>query len=107
MIGMSQERLAGALGLTFQQVQKYEKGVNRIGAGRLLEIAQLLGVSIDYFYKGIQAKLMGSERDPVAVAMNTPEGLRLARAFTRMSDLPAQIKLVELAEAIASTRAVV
>src|SRR5271154_5576575 len=51
LIGMSQEKLGDFLGLTFQQVQKYEKGVNRIGAGRLFGIAQVLGVPISYFYE--------------------------------------------------------
>src|SRR6201994_4101758 len=53
LIGMSQEKLGDLLGLTFQQVQKYEKGVNRIGAGRLYEIARILGVPIDFFYEGV------------------------------------------------------
>ena len=53
LIGMSQERLGELLGLTFQQVQKYEKGVNRIGAGRLYQVAQILGVPINYFYEGV------------------------------------------------------
>src|SRR5919199_818756 len=52
LIGMSQEKLGEALGLTFQQVQKYEKGTNRIGASRLHRIANVLGVAIDFFYEG-------------------------------------------------------
>ena len=55
LIGMSQEKLGDLLGLTFQQVQKYEKGVNRIGAGRLYEISRILGVPIDFFYEGVAA----------------------------------------------------
>src|ERR1700754_2159366 len=55
LIGMSQERLGELLGLTFQQVQKYEKGVNRIGAGRLFDVSRILGVPIDYFYEGVGA----------------------------------------------------
>ena len=54
LIGMSQERLGDLLGLTFQQVQKYEKGVNRIGAGRLFEVSRILGVPIDFFYEGVR-----------------------------------------------------
>ena len=53
MLGMSQEKLADALGLTFQQVQKYEKGVNRIGASRLLHMAGILDVSIEFFFEGL------------------------------------------------------
>ena len=55
LIGMSQEKLGDLLGLTFQQVQKYEKGVNRIGAGRLFEVARILNVPIDFFYEGVAA----------------------------------------------------
>src|SRR5271155_2142489 len=53
LVGMSQEKLGEFLGLTFQQVQKYEKGVNRIGAGRLYQVAQILSVPVGYFYEGI------------------------------------------------------
>lgn len=55
LVKMSQEELASALGITFQQVQKYEKGSNRIGAGRLFEMAQILGVSIQFFFEGLSA----------------------------------------------------
>src|SRR3954471_8755620 len=55
LIGMSQERLGELLGLTFQQVQKYEKGINRIGAGRLFEVAGILGVPIGFFYEDVDA----------------------------------------------------
>ena len=54
LIDMSQEKLGARLGLTFQQIQKYEKGLNRIGAGRLWEIARILGVRVEYFYEGLQ-----------------------------------------------------
>ena len=53
LLGLSQERLAEELGITFQQVQKYEKGLNRIGASRLWDLAQVLGVSVDYFYENL------------------------------------------------------
>src|ERR1700724_1021050 len=56
LIGMSQERLGELLGLTFQQVQKYEKGVNRIGAGRLFEVSRILNVPVDFFYEGLSAE---------------------------------------------------
>src|SRR6195952_3944680 len=55
LIGMSQERLGDLLGLTFQQVQKYEKGVNRIGAGRLFEVSRILNEPVDFFYEGVSA----------------------------------------------------
>src|SRR3974390_2752228 len=53
LVGMSQEKLGELLGLTFQQVQKYEKGVNRIGAGRLYQVADILGVPVSYFYEDV------------------------------------------------------
>src|SRR3954454_17697621 len=56
LIGMSQERLGEMLGLTFQQVQKYEKGINRIGAGRLFEVAGILGVPVSFFYEDVNGK---------------------------------------------------
>ena len=56
LLGMSQERLAAELGVTFQQVQKYERGSNRIGASRLWDLAQVLGVSVDFFYQGIDSQ---------------------------------------------------
>src|SRR5476649_2550388 len=59
LIGMSQEKLGDMLGLTFQQVQKYEKGVNRIGAGRLFEVSRILNVPIDFFYEGVNGQAAG------------------------------------------------
>src|ERR1051325_5577753 len=86
LIGMSQERLGDLLGLTFQQVQKYEKGVNRIGAGRLFEMARILGVPIDFFYEGVES---GEGRPgfaepecapPVMEFVSSGEGLQLSLA---------------------------
>src|ERR1700744_3568106 len=70
LVGMSQERLGNLLNLTFQQVQKYEKGVNRIGAGRLFVGGRILGVPIEYFYEGVGAQLAGQEgfAEPEAAA---------------------------------------
>src|SRR3977135_4154061 len=77
LIGMSQERLGDMLGLTFQQVQKYEKGVNRIGAGRLFEIARILCVPIDFFYDGVGAPNEGGAETtpPVMAFVSSGEGL--------------------------------
>ena len=71
LIGMSQEKLGEMLGLTFQQVQKYEKGTNRIGASRLHQIAQILGVPIEFFYDGAPA-----DRDEAGFAEEAVLGLR-------------------------------
>jgi transcriptional regulator with XRE-family HTH domain len=73
LIGMSQEKLGELLGLTFQQVQKYEKGVNRIGAGRLWQVAQILSVPINYFYEG--APLLGAAPAGRVDAPDTPDML--------------------------------
>ena len=109
LIGMSQERLGELLGLTFQQVQKYEKGVNRIGAGRLFEISRILGVSIDYFYEGLDDRLSGppagfAEADaspPVMEFVSSGEGLQLAIAFMKISDPKLRKRVVELVKQMA------
>src|SRR3954467_11328217 len=89
LIGMSQERLGDLLGLTFQQVQKYEKGVNRIGAGRLFEVARILNVPVDFFYEGVAAPpgQGGAEAaPPVMEFVSSGEGLQLALAFMKIKD---------------------
>lgn len=103
LIGMSQEKLGEALGLTFQQVQKYEKGANRVGAGRLPTIGKILGVSVSYFYEGLPEddNAKSSSENMIAAALGTPEGLRLAKAFATIDDDMLRRKFVELAEAVA------
>src|SRR5580765_9106031 len=78
LIGMSQARLGDLLGLTFQQVQKYEKGVNRIGAGRLFEVARILNVPVDFFYEGVADAPGHSSAEtapPVMEFVSSGEGL--------------------------------
>jgi transcriptional regulator with XRE-family HTH domain len=90
-LGMSQSILAEALGLTFQQVQKYEKGVNRIGAGRLQQIAQILQMPVDSFFEGLPHE-RGHRRVPtdvpdvqyVADYLATTDGLQLTKAFMQI-----------------------
>src|ERR1700712_4768686 len=75
LLGMSQEKLGERLGLTFQQIQKYEKGINRIGASRLFDLAQVLGVSVQFFYE--EAPSAGGEAGhlaPLGFADNSTEG---------------------------------
>src|ERR1700761_6201472 len=94
LIGMSQEKLGEMLGLTFQQIQKYEKGVNRIGAGRLFEVSRILDVPIDYFYEGAPEHAAPpaagfaepAETPPVVSFLSSGEGLQLALAFMRIKD---------------------
>jgi transcriptional regulator with XRE-family HTH domain len=107
MIGMSQERLGELLGLTFQQVQKYEKGVNRIGAGRLFEIARILGVPIQYFYESVTDQLQATpgfaERDsqPVLEFVSSGDGLQLSLAFMRIKDAKVRKRVLDLVKSLA------
>jgi transcriptional regulator with XRE-family HTH domain len=97
MLGMSQEKLGEAIGVTFQQMQKYERGANRIGASRLFEIARLLDVPIAFFY---------DDTDPVR-APAAPEGFRSITVDTAQIDLlhsPETIELVSLFHSIADPK---
>ena len=91
LMGVSQEKLAEALGLTFQQVQKYERGVNRVSASKLFESANFLGVEVSYFFDGLAARdpatgFAESESDRFTHAfLMTPEGVELASLFPRMT----------------------
>ena len=101
LIGMSQERLGELLGLTFQQVQKYEKGVNRIGAGRLFEVSRILGVGIDYFYEGVNSQLAGGFTEggstpPVMEFVSSGEGLQLSLAFMKIKDPKLRKRVLDL-----------
>ena len=85
-VGMSQEKLAKALGLTFQQVQKYEKGANRMGSSRLQQAADVLGVAAAFFFEGAGGGPYGSAPSPAYIDdfVASEEGLRLAKAFMRL-----------------------
>ncbi|MEO0819683.1 MAG: helix-turn-helix transcriptional regulator [Pseudomonadota bacterium] len=121
---MSQEQLGGALGLTFQQVQKYEKGLNRIGAGRLFHIAEILGVEIGFFYEGLQRREQrrsngaangrgGNGHAPRSSApspeedglitrfLASSEGYTLSRAFCQIENPHTRSHLLELVRTIA------
>jgi transcriptional regulator with XRE-family HTH domain len=112
MLGMSQEKLGDALGITFQQVQKYEKGTNRIGASRLQHIARILQVPISFFFDGapeIPGQTTGMNEVPspayVSDFLATSDGLALIRAFTRIEDSKLRRSIVDLAEEIAGDKA--
>jgi transcriptional regulator with XRE-family HTH domain len=104
LIGMSQERLGDMLGLTFQQVQKYEKGVNRIGAGRLFEIARILGVPIDFFYDGVGSPVEGvaETTPPVMEFVSSGEGLQLSLAFMKIKDPKVRKRVLDLVKSLAN-----
>ena len=110
MLGMSQEKLGEALGLTFQQVQKYEKGANRIGASRLQQISQILQVPVSFFFEGVPSPRAEQRPDGVAEApspayvsdfLATSDGLALTKAFVRISDAKLRRRIVDLVEQIA------
>jgi len=109
LIGMSQERLGDALGLTFQQVQKYEKGINRIGASRLQQISNILGMPVEFFFEGAPATEVRagdgfnevSDTPYVADFLASNEGVQLNRAFLRIRDPKLRRRVVDLVTAIA------
>ena len=108
MLEMSQEKLGDALGLTFQQVQKYEKGTNRIGASRLQQISHILQVPVEFFFEGAP-DLHGSDEpgreapSPSFVSdfLATSEGLSLTKAFMRIKEPKLRRRIVDLVEEIA------
>jgi transcriptional regulator with XRE-family HTH domain len=107
LVGMSQERLGELLGLTFQQVQKYEKGVNRIGAGRLFELAGILGVPVSFFYEDLNPPTNGTpsshngEPPPVMEFVSSGEGLHLSLAFMKIKDPKVRRKILDLVRSLA------
>ena len=107
LIGMSQEKLGDLLGLTFQQVQKYEKGVNRIGAGRLYEISRILGVPIDFFYEGVSPEggVAESGAAPVMEFVSSGEGLQLSLAFMKIKDSKLRKRVLDLVKSLADEEA--
>ncbi|MGB9368851.1 MAG: helix-turn-helix transcriptional regulator [Xanthobacteraceae bacterium] len=105
MLGMSQEKLGDALSLTFQQVQKYEKGTNRIGASRLQQISLILQVPVSFFFEGAplppgRPQGMGEAPSPAYVTefLATNDGLALVKAFMRIENSKLRRRLVELVE---------
>ena len=111
MLSMSQEKLGNSLGLTFQQVQKYEKGTNRIGASRLQQIANILQVPVSFFFEGAPAVAGSGRHDGMSEApspayvsdfLATSDGLALTKSFMRIHDSKLRRRIVDLVEQIAS-----
>jgi transcriptional regulator with XRE-family HTH domain len=115
LLGMSQEKLGERLGLTFQQVQKYEKGVNRIGASRLFELSKVLGVSVGFFYDEAPEITGAHSQIPVEIGfaempnenytsdfLSSREGLELNKAFARISDAKVRRTIVDLVRSLAN-----
>ena len=111
---MSQEKLGENLGITFQQIQKYEKGTNRVGASRLQAIATILGVPVAFFFEGAPDAENGTaetngHHDPVVTAAAdfsaSAEGLQLNRAFVRIPDVKVRRRIIDLVRSLAPDEA--
>jgi transcriptional regulator with XRE-family HTH domain len=107
LVGLSQEKLGDALGITFQQVQKYEKGTNRIGASRLQETSRILGVPVNFFFEGAQAEtdmvagFAETETNGyVADFASSAEGSQLINAFLKIKEPKLRKKIIDLIAAI-------
>lgn len=108
MLGMSQEKLGESLGITFQQIQKYEKGTNRIGASRLQHIATVLSVPVSFFFEdapGTPAEADGfAESRPahyIVDFLSSSEGIQLNKAFVRIKDARLRRRIIDLVKAAA------
>jgi len=105
MLGLSQEKLGEQLGITFQQIQKYEKGTNRVGASRLQAMSKVLDVPVSFFFPepGAGPEGAGMQEEGAAFMtdfMSTSEGLDLSRAFVRIRSPKVRRKVVELVRAL-------
>jgi transcriptional regulator with XRE-family HTH domain len=110
LVGLSQEKLGDALGITFQQIQKYEKGTNRIGASRLQEASKILGVPVNFFFEGAQAEsdmlsgfAEGEANGYVADFASSAEGAQLLSAFMKIKEPKLRKKIIDLITAMAVT----
>ncbi|WP_244541426.1 helix-turn-helix domain-containing protein [Rhizobium tibeticum] len=108
LLGLSQTTLADSLGITFQQVQKYEKGTNRVGASRLQAIAEFLQTSVSFFFEGQET--IGTDTEnmhgrEITDFISTAEGLSLNRSFVRIQDPDVRRKIVGLVKVLGSTAA--
>ncbi len=107
LIGLSQERLGDALGVTFQQIQKYERGANRISASKLYEVSRVLGVPVSHFLDGLGADEGGNGKALPDAAANimefvrSPEGLALNRAFAAIDDQRTKRAVLDLIRSMA------
>jgi len=110
MLGMSQEKLGESLGITFQQIQKYEKGTNRVGASRLQQIARVLSTPVSFFFEdapgqpegGPSGFAEGDSTNYVVDFLSSSEGLQLNRAFIKIKDPKVRRKIIEMVRALAN-----
>lgn len=109
MNDMSQERLGDSLGISFQQIQKYERGTNRVGASRLQNIANILNVPVSFFFENAPdqgASLLdpshASPQDDLQAFLSSPEGFRLNQEFVKIKDSKVRHRIIEMIKAIAT-----
>ncbi|MCH4541148.1 MULTISPECIES: helix-turn-helix domain-containing protein [Brucella/Ochrobactrum group] len=108
MLGLSQEKLGESLGITFQQIQKYEKGTNRVGASRLQAISAILSVPVSFFFEDAPGSsnqagfAEDNEATYVVDFLNSNEGVQLTRAFTKISDPKVRRKIIDLVKSLAA-----
>lgn len=115
MLGMSQEKLGEAVGLTFQQIQKYERGANRIGCSRIYQFSSILGVPVAFFFQDMPAEALGASQKPVVAGMpdhdqstleddplSRQETLELVRAYYRIQDDGVRKRVFDLMRSMAN-----
>lgn len=113
ILGMSQEAIGSAIGVTFQQVQKYERGINRMGSSRLYDFSRILGIPISYFFEGYDLEAGIAPTFPAGMAENLPsdfehekltsrETLEMMRAYYRITDPQVRKRVFELVKSIAN-----
>ena len=112
---MSQEKLGEQLGVTFQQVQKYERGANRVGASRLWKISEVLDVPVSFFYEGLSTEYGGQNESPALLAaepdqsplvyefINSSDGVSLAKAVLQIKNKAVRRQILELARSLAAS----
>ncbi len=107
MLGLTQQQMAELIGVTYQQAHKYEKGINRIGAGRLFEIARILGVPIYYFYEGVtdaegeEANGFADDSSPQMMEfVSSGEGLQLSLAYMKIRDAKVRKRVLDLVKSL-------
>lgn len=114
MAGLSQERLGEQMGLTFQQIQKYEKGANRVGASRLFNLAQILNVPVSYFFDELEVDdtstapgfAESKSQDFVIEFLNSREGLELNRSFVKIQDKDVRRSVIDLVRSLANDQTI-
>jgi len=110
MLAMSQEKLGENLGITFQQIQKYEKGTNRVGASRLQAISSILSVPVAFFFEDAPGSEPGrgkglaeeNSANYVVDFLNSAEGIQLSRAFVKIADAKVRRKVIDLVKVLAA-----